>query len=234
MGSMDPDGLAYGQYCPMSRALEIVGERWTLLIVRDLICGTTRFNDLARGLPGLSRTLLAKRLRQLEKAGIVDHLAGAYVLTPAGRALESVVDSLGGWGARWAFEDPRDAELDPELLVWWMHERIDTTGLPGVRHVVRVEFTDDRRRWWIVRERGVASVCSTDPGYDVGLVLRASVADAYRVWMGKAPLRSALRSGTVVVEGEQGWTRRVESILRLSPAVPWMTAPAPDGPVAVH
>ena len=91
---------SYGQYCPMSRSLGMLGERWSLLIVRDLLSGTTRFNDLARGLPGLSRGLLAKRLRQLELAGVVERLKGRYLLTEAGRGLEPVVDALSAWGAR--------------------------------------------------------------------------------------------------------------------------------------
>lgn len=216
--------LGYGQYCPISRALEVLGERWTLLIVRDLICGTTRFNDLARGLPGLSRTLLAKRLRQLTRAEIVDHVDGEYVLTPAGQALEPVVFALGGWGADWVFEDPDPREQDPELLIWWMHRRLDVTGLPGSRQVVQVAFTDEPRAYWIVLERGIPSVCTNDPGYPVDLVLRASISDLYRVWLGRIPVDSAIRRGLVTVEGARAWTRRVSRILQLSPAAPLVRA----------
>lgn len=223
-GTRDAPAATYGQYCPISRALEVLGERWSLLLVRDMICGTTRFNDFARGLPGLSRTLLAKRLRQLERAGIVDHVGGEYVLTPAGRELEPVVFGIGAWGARWAFEDPRVEELDAELLVWWMHGRLDTSGLSGLRHVLQVGFTDDPRSWWIVVERGQASVCTSDPGYGVDLTLSGSVADTYRVWMGRRSLASALRDGSLTVTGERAWTSRVGSILRLSPAAPLVVA----------
>jgi DNA-binding HxlR family transcriptional regulator len=123
----------YGQYCPISRAVEVLGERWTLLIVRDLLCGFTRFNDLARGNPGLSRSLLSRRLRQLEQAGVVEHLDGAYRLTEAGEDLRDVVFRLGEWGARWQFGEPRLDELDPELLLWWAHERLDFSVLPNRR-----------------------------------------------------------------------------------------------------
>lgn len=210
-------GTEYGQYCPVSRALEVIGERWALLIVRDLICGTTRFNDLARGLPGLSRTLLAKRLRQLERAGVVRRDDGRYVLTAAGQELEPVVLGLGGWGATWAFEDPRPDELDPELLVWWMHARLDTSELPGSRHVLRFDFTDDPRDYWVVIDRGVPSVCTSDPGYDVDLLVRSSVADLYRVWLGRVPISSAVRYRLMELTGTREWTSRIGTILQLSP-----------------
>lgn len=116
---------SYGQYCPISRAVEVLGERWALLIVRDLLCGHSRFNDLARGNPGLSRSLLAKRLRQLERAGVVERVEGGYHLTAAGLDLRAVVFGLGEWGARWQFGEPRGDELDPELLLWWAHDRLD-------------------------------------------------------------------------------------------------------------
>jgi len=212
------NGQHYGQYCPISRALEVLGERWSLLIVRDLLCGTTRFNELARGLPGLSRTLLAKRLRQLVKAGIVEHTGADYLLTEAGWKLEPVVFGLGEWGAQWAFEDPRPEELDPELLVWWMHGRVDTSELPGQRHVLRVEFSDHPQSFWIVVERGVPSVCTTDPAYPVDLAICGSLPDLYRVWLGRVPVSSAVRQGLLVVNGPRAWTRRLSRILQLSPA----------------
>ncbi|MGI8946931.1 MAG: winged helix-turn-helix transcriptional regulator [Ornithinimicrobium sp.] len=208
---------AYGQYCPISRALEVLGERWALLIMRDLIVGATRFNELARGLPGLSRSLLAKRLRQLERAGLVDHLGGRYLLTEGGRDLEPVVFALGQWGARWSFEDPHADELDAELLVWWMHTRVDTTDLPGRRHVLHVRFSDDPRQYWIVVEDGVPSVCRSDPGFGVDLGLCSDVATLYKVWLGRLSLGSALRSGALQAAGATAWTRRLSTILQLSP-----------------
>ncbi|WP_035758867.1 winged helix-turn-helix transcriptional regulator [Granulicoccus phenolivorans] len=216
----------YGQYCPVSRALELLGERWALLIVRDLLCGTTRFNDLARGLPGLSRTLLAKRLRQLARAGLVDHLAGEYVLTPAGRELEPIVFGLGGWGARWAFSDPTPEELDPQLLVWWMHDRIDTSAIPGNRHVIAVIFTDEARSFWIVIDRGTASVCESDPGYPVDLTVRGALSDLYRVWLGRVPVDRAVRREVIRVEGDRAWTSRLSTILQRSPIAPLVPAEA--------
>lgn len=216
--------VSYGQYCPISRALDVVGERWSLLIVRDLIIGTTRFNDLARGLPGLSRSLLTKRLRQFEQAGLVERTGSHYVLTKAGQALEPIVFGLGEWGAQFAFGDPEPAELDAELLVWWMHSRIDTSGLPGKRHVVHIRFTDDPRLYWVVVEAGDPSICKTDPGYDTDVTLIADVAALYQIWLGKLSVNDALRAGKIEVVGSSAFTRRISSILQMSPMAPAVSA----------
>src|SRR5262245_27685893 len=126
----------YGQYCPVARASEILADRWTPLIVRELLAGLRHFNELDRGLPGISRALLVERLRRLERMGIVErHARGEgraveYALTRAGRELQRVIDVLGGWGARWAFGDPRPAELDPIVLRWWMRRRVHRSRLP--------------------------------------------------------------------------------------------------------
>ncbi len=207
----------YGQYCPITRALDLLGERWTLLIVRDLLVGTTRFNDLARGLPGLSRSLLSLRLRQLERAGVVERANGEYLLTAAGRELEPIVFGLGVWGARWSFGDPRPDELDAELLVWWMHTRLDASGFPGRRQVFRVRFTDDARPFWIVVEAGGPSVCHVDPGFETDVTITSDVASLYQVWLGRLPLEDAVRSGRVSFTGPVALTRRMPAVLRLSP-----------------
>ncbi|MGI9646009.1 MAG: winged helix-turn-helix transcriptional regulator [Ilumatobacteraceae bacterium] len=207
----------YGQYCPISRALDVLGERWTLLIVRDMLVGTTRFNDLARGLPGLSRSLLTKRLRQLERAGLVERLDGEYLLTDAGRDLEPIVFGIGSWGAKWTFGEPQPDELDPEVLVWWMHTRLDTSELPDRRSVLHIHFTDDPKRFWLVIEGGDPSVCVSDPGYDVDVTITSDVASLYEVWLGRRPLRQALRDGAVAFAGPPALTRRMPAVLQLSP-----------------
>jgi DNA-binding HxlR family transcriptional regulator len=216
----------YGQYCPISRALDVLGERWTLLIVRDMLVGTTRFNDLARGLPGLSRSLLTKRLRQLERAGLVERFDGEYLLTEAGRDLEPIVFGIGSWGAKWTFGEPHPDELDPEVLVWWMHTRLDTSDLPGRRHVLHIRFTDEPRRFWVVIEGGDPSVCLTDPGYDVDVTITADLAGLYEVWLGRIPLKQALRAGRVAFEGQPAITRRMPAVLRLSPVSDTVVAAA--------
>jgi DNA-binding HxlR family transcriptional regulator len=227
---------SYGQYCPMSRTLNILGERWSLLIVRDLLFGFSRFNDLARSLPGLSRGLLAKRLRQLEMAGIVERLGSRYLLTEAGQRLEPVVDALSKWGAEWTFGEPEPDELDPAVLVWWMHARLDTSGLPGKRHVFHVRFTDDPQQFWIVAELGEPSVCVADPGFDVDVQITSDVSSLFQVWLGQLPLREAMRTGRVVFAGPAALTRRMPGVLRLSPLAQTVEAnrAEPDAGVPPH
>lgn len=214
----------YGQYCPISRAVEVLGERWSLLIVRDLLCGTTRFNELARGLPGLSRSLLAKRLRQLELAGVIEHLDGQYLLTEAGNDLRPVVFGLGEWGSRWQFGDPRESELDPELLLWWVHDRLDFSLLPDRRFVLQFRFTDERRLFWIVKDASGPSLCTHDPGFDVDVIVEAGLAVMYRVWLGDVDLRAALKDGSVTFTGATALVRRMPKVFLLSPAAPFVAA----------
>jgi DNA-binding HxlR family transcriptional regulator len=217
---MGNQGAGYGQYCPISRALDLLGERWSLLIVRDMLVGTTRFNDLARGLPGLSRSLLTKRLRQFERAGLIERVRGQYLLTEAGRGLEPIVFGLGTWGARWTFGDPDPHELDAELLVWWMHTRLDTSDLPGRRQVFHIRFSDDPKMFWIVIESGVPSVCLTDPGFEVDVTIASDVGSLYQVWVGRLPVKDAIRSGRLKFAGPTALTRRMPAVLQLSPIAP--------------
>ena len=220
----------YGQYCPITRAVEVLGERWSLLIVRDLICGSTRFNDLARGNPGLSRSLLSKRLRQLEHAGIVDHVGEEYLLTEAGRELDTVVMQLGVWGAKWQFGDPREDELDPELLMWWVHDRLDLSPLPQPRLVLEFDFVDQRRRFWIVRDAGGPSVCSYDPGFDVDATVHAPLATMYQLWFGQEDLRAAIRAGRIELSGREAIVRALPDVLQLSPITPLIVDVVPKLP----
>jgi DNA-binding HxlR family transcriptional regulator/putative sterol carrier protein len=217
-------GSGYGQYCPISRALDVLGERWTLMIVRDLLVGTERFNDLARGLPGLSRSLLSKRLRRLERAELVERLDGRYVLTEAGRELEPIVFGIGSWGARWTFGEPRPDELDAQLLVWWMHSRIDTSQLPRRRTVLHLRFTDDPQPFWVVIESGDPSVCLTDPGYDVDVTITSDLSSLHQVWLGRLPLKQAVGDGRVRLDGPSALTRRMGAVLRLSPLADTVSA----------
>jgi DNA-binding HxlR family transcriptional regulator len=213
-------GVGYGQYCPISRALEVLGERWSLLIVRDMLVGTTRFNDLARGLPGLSRTLLAKRLRHFERAGIVERVDGDYLLTEAGQALEPIVFGLGDWGAQWMFGDPDPDECDAQLLVWWMHTQLDTSVLPEGRRVLQIRFTDDPQTFWVLIESGEPSVCVVDPGFEVDVTITSDVGSLLQVWLGRLPLKDALRSRRVEFSGPPALTRRMPAVFRLSPVAP--------------
>ena len=213
----------YAQYCPIVRAVEVVGERWTLLIVREMLVGARRFNDLARGLPGLSRALLTRRLRQLEAAGIVVRSDGGYDLTPAGEDLRPLVFGLAEWGARHAFGDPRPEELDPEVLMWWLHGRIETTEVTR-RAVVQVEVSDRKRVFWLVVEPGDASVCYADPGFEVDAVLRSDVATLFRMWEGEIELLDAVKAGTIDLRGPRWIVAGLPRWLQLSPVAPYVRA----------
>jgi DNA-binding HxlR family transcriptional regulator len=206
----------YAQYCPISRALDVLGGRWTLLILRDMLVGARRFNEIARGLPGISRALLSRRLRQLEAAGLVLHTDDGYELTQAGEDLRPLVFGLAEWGARYTFGDPRPEELDPELLMWWMHERIDTSEITQ-RAVVMVDMTDPRRFFWLVLEPGDASVCLTDPGFEVDAVLKARLAELYKMWNGQTDLLGAIRNGTIELEGARWIVRGLPRWFQYSP-----------------
>ena len=213
----------YAQYCPIVRAVEVVGERWTLLLVREMLNGVSRFNDLARGLPGLSRGLLARRLRQMEAAGLVVRGEDGYVLTPAGEDLRPLVFGLAEWGARHAFGDPRPEELDPEVLMWWLHGRIDTSELAR-RAVIQVEIADRRRMFWLVIEPGDASVCYTDPGFEVDAVLRSDLATMYRMWEGEIDLLDAVKAGSIEFSGPRWVVAGLPRWLQLSPVAPYVQA----------
>jgi DNA-binding HxlR family transcriptional regulator len=213
----------YAQYCPIVRAVEVLGERWTLLIVREMLTGSRRFNELSRGLPGLSRALLSLRLRQLVAAGLVRRSDDGYDLTPAGEDLRPLVFGLADWGARHAFGDPRPEELDPETLMWWFHGRIDT-GEVERRAVIQVEIADRARRFWLVVEPDEASVCYTDPGFQIDAVLRSDLATLYRMWEGEIDLLDAVKAGSIELSGPRWIVRGLPRWLQLSPVAPIVRA----------
>jgi DNA-binding HxlR family transcriptional regulator len=204
---------SYAQYCPVAKTSEILGDRWTLLIVRELLGGARGFNELQRGLPGISRSVLADRMRSLERAEIVERRTGprgrtlGYRLTPAGRDLEPVVQAIGEWGATWSFTDPRPEELDPDLLIVWMARHVDRHQLPADRVVVQFDFRDPAKRYWMVLEPSEVSVCMQHPGFDVDLKVTADTATLYRVYLGRAELRAALQTGKLTITGARSLQR---------------------------
>jgi DNA-binding HxlR family transcriptional regulator len=217
----------YGQYCPITRAVEVLGERWSMLIVRDMLCGAARFNEIARGNPRLSRSLLSKRLRQLEQAGIIERIDDEYLLTPAGEDLRPVVFGLGEWGAKWQFDEPRERELDPELLMWWVHGRLDFSKLPDRRVVLEFQFSDVPQDFWILKDSQGPSVCTHDPGFGVDALIESDLSTMYQVWLGKLPLRDALDDGRVSFHGQPAIVRRLPSALQLSPIAGVVAAVSP-------
>jgi DNA-binding HxlR family transcriptional regulator len=207
----------YGQYCPISRAAEVLGDRWTIHIVRDLLTGATRFNELARSNPGLARGLLSRRLQQLQRAGVVVQAEdGSYQLTEGGRDLEPIVLGLAAWGARWTFGEPEPEELDPDLLLWWLHRRLDPEQLPDPRFTVAVSFADHPKRYWIVVERD-ATLCLAEPRFEIDLVLRATRRALYRTYLGHVPLSTAHRRGDVELVGGRAAVRAFMAAFRPSP-----------------
>ena len=198
---------SYAQYCPVAKASEILGDRWTLLIVREMLGGASGFNELQRGLPGISRSVLADRMRALERAEVIDRRTGPqgrtleYRLTPAGRDLEPVVQAIGEWGATWSFTDPRPEELDPDLLIVWIARHVDRRRLPPNRTVVQFEFRDPKRRYWMVLEPSEVSVCLQHPGFDVDLEVTADTTTLYRVYLGRAELGSAIGASKLTISG---------------------------------
>ncbi len=207
----------YSQYCPISRAAELLGDRWTLHIVRDLLTGATRFNDLIKGNPGLSRALLSRRLRQLQMAGIVAQGDdGGYLLTESGRDLKPLIFGLATWGAKWTFGEPTADELDPDLLVWWLHRQLDTSGLPRPRFTVYLPFTDHASRYWIVAE-DVASVCLSDPGFEVDLAIHTDRSALYETYLGRRSLLDAQRVGAIELEGSRSAIRAFNQAFHQSP-----------------
>jgi DNA-binding HxlR family transcriptional regulator len=218
----------YHQYCPVARATEVFADRWTPLIVRELLAGSRHFNELERGLPGISRSLLTSRLRRLEESGVINRSTITpntvdYELTEAGRDLQRVIDILGAWGARWAFGDPRPEELDPVLLLWRMHRRIYLDRLPSGRTIVELDFGGrGGRRLWLVLERREVSVCLRPPGFRPHLVVHADLSLFYRVWLGAVDYASARRDGRISVDGPAPLARAFPTWFKWSPMARWV------------
>lgn len=211
----------YGQFCPVAVASEIFAERWTPIILRELVLGSTGFNEIHRGVPRISRALLAKRLRELVTAGIVDATGGEYRLTDAGEDLGEVVKSLGAWGARWTAPVRRD-RLDAKLLTWDMRRRIAVDRLPERRVVVRFDFRGvppehkAPRTYWLVLERPEVDLCIIEPGFEVDVFVDADLATFARVWLGELPLRQVIREGGIKLSGARDVVRDFPSWLLLS------------------
>jgi DNA-binding HxlR family transcriptional regulator len=174
-----------------------------------MLTGTRHFNDIERGLPGISRALLARRLRQLQDAGIIEKRVGEsggrtteYHLTDAGRELHIVINSLLSWGAAWAFGDPSPEQLDPLLLMWWMRNRVNVDQRPESRVVVQFDFRGANTcTYWLVLSREDVSLCLTDPGYEINVLITADLATFFKLWLGRISYNEAINDYGVSVEG---------------------------------
>ena len=213
----------YGQFCPVAKATEVIGEKWTLLILRELMLGTTRFNEFQRAISRMSPTLLAKRLRHLEECGIVirKKLSGQkgyeYRLTAAGKELGPLVEILAVWGMRWVRGQMSDDELDVEWLMWDLRRRLQTERLPDGETVICFIFDelDKHKNWWMLVDDDAVDLCTEDPGKDVDLYINTSVRVMAEIWKGDRELRTALRGKSVKAHGSRHLMRTMPDWLGL-------------------
>ena len=214
----------FGQFCPVALASEVLTQRWTLLVIRELLAGSTRFNDIRRGVPRISATLLKERLESLEHAEIVERRKSRdggvfeYVLTKAGQELRPVLAGIGSWGQRWA-RDIRPEDLDPGWLVWNVHRRLNTAEMPPGRTVIQIEFTDGPRNgryFWLVSNDGRVEVCLKNPGYAVNLQVRTTVRVLAESWRGIRSVRQEIRSGAIALDGKAALRKAFPNWLLLS------------------
>ena len=223
-----PEASGYGQFCPVSMAAEILCSRWTVVLLREMLCGSTRFNDLRRGLPRMSPTLLSKRLKELELAGVIRSVPTAaglseYVLTDAGEDLRPIIIGIGSWGQRWVESRLSLRNLDPTLLMWDMRRNLSTDPLPPRRCTIQFvypELQPTHRNYWLVVESGDVDLCQTDPGFEVDLLVTSSLRTMTSIWMGLTRLDAEVRAGRVQLDGDPAVGRSMQAWLKLSTFAP--------------
>lgn len=227
----------YGQFCPIAKAAEIFCERWTALVIRNLGAGAERFNDIHRGVPHMSATLLTKRLRQLEAEGLVRRRRSppgkswTYHLTQAGAEFLPLVSALGIWGQRWTRRELQEGEVDLGLLIWGLEYSVDPTAFGPKRHVLRLTVSDQpehKRLYWFVCEAGELDLCVSDPGGATDLFLEATLADLIRVYRGDVALETAMDDGRLRVDGAPKHVRRLRRWFNFDEMA--QTSLAGDGP----
>lgn len=213
----------HGSYCPVNLATEVLADRWTPLIIREMLLGTTRFNDLVRALPGISRSLLTQRLRHLERHGVLEAWpsptgrGSEYHLTPAGKDLDRVVDALARWAIEWLYDDLQTEEIPPTQLMWWMHRRVDASRFPPVRTVLEFRFTRPRETIWLLLERESASVCIHHPGGEPDVVVSATARTLGQVFQGGRRWHDAVANGDIDVSGAPRLVRSLPTWFTWSP-----------------
>jgi DNA-binding HxlR family transcriptional regulator len=225
----------YGQFCPIALGAEIFAQRWTPLILRELLLGSHSFSQLQRGLPRISRNLLVQRLAFLEEAGVIERRARAgergfdYYPTQAGEELRPVVFALGTWGYKWTAQELNPENLDAGLLMWFLRRRVRSEALPDDKVLVRFEFwgqvkraafLEEQQSFWLVLEKPDVELCLTDPGFDVGLLVEAELAAMIRVYLGQMSLTEALRTGVVRMSGRRDLRSGFRNWLGITPFAP--------------
>lgn len=219
---------SYRQFCPVAMAAETLCTRWTVVLLRELIAGSTRFNDLRRGVPRMSPALLSKRLRDLEEAGVISRtpIAGEpgvyeYRLTGAGQDLQPVIEAIGFWGQKWVETGPSLENLDPELLMWDMRRNLNTQPIPQRRSTIQFIYQDragPQKNWWLIVEPDKpVDLCNVDPGFDVDLYVATDLRTMTEIWMGLNTVARARDDDRLTLTGDGDLARAMQSWLGLSP-----------------
>ena len=219
------DTGSYGQFCPVAMAAEVVCTRWTALVLRELFAGSSRFSDLRKGVPRMSPTLLSKRLKEMQAAGIVERAPDEdgslkYRLTPAGLELKDIVFGLGNWGQKWLDARTSLKNLDPSLLMWDMRRNLDPRPLPPRRAVIQIvypELSPARRNWWLIVDGESKDLCSVDPGFEVDLLVETDLRTMTAIWMGHTTVRAEVAAGNLRLEGDSALKSSMQAWLGLSP-----------------
>lgn len=216
----------YGQFCPVAMAAELLCTRWTIVLLRELLAGSARFNDLRRGVPKMSPTLLSQRLKELESAGVIERRRARsakgvleYHMTEAGRDLRPVVEAIGFWGQRWVEARQSLDNLDPSLLMWDMRRNLNPAPLPNHRTVIQFMYPElpvAKRSWWLVVEpQGEVDLCWPDPGFDVDLYVSTDLRTMTKIWMGLTTVEKEREK--VALTGHRDIARKMQTWLGLSP-----------------
>jgi DNA-binding HxlR family transcriptional regulator len=196
----------YGQFCPVAMAAELLATRWTMVVLGEMLSGSTRFNEIRHGVPRMSSALLAKRLRELERAGVLTHQNGDYVLTRSGRDLAPIIQGLGRWALQWVDSDCSLSNLDARLLMWNMRRNLRPDPMPSRRVVVEFNFPelprDESRYWLIVAPTQPVDLCSLDPGYDIDLLVTADLRAMTSAWMGMSDFQAELGARRIKLDGD--------------------------------
>lgn len=226
-GSRVTEG-SYGQFCPVAMAAEVLCTRWTVVVLREMIAGSTRFNDLRRGVPRMSSALLSQRLKYLEQAGVISRArvggnlgSFEYQLTRSGRDLQSLIEGFGVWGQRWIESKMTLQNLDPQLLMWDMRRNLDPKPLPRRRSTIQFlypEVPEVHRTWWlVVAPDKTVDLCSIDPGFEVDLYVSSDLRTMTAIWMGLATVRKAVHDRHVKLVGDKRLASDMQTWLGLSP-----------------
>ncbi len=218
---------SYGQFCPVARAAEIVGTRWTIILLRELLAGSTKFNELRKGVPQMSPSLLSKRLIEMEEAGIVEKKAVIkgrgfhYLITDSGKELSPIIFTLGTWGQKYVTSEFEKHELDPTLLMWDIQRRIHISMFPeNGRFVIEFHIKDapaERRNWWIIIQNSNAELCLHHTGYEVDISIESNLKTLTNIWMGVCSIELAKKEKKILLRGQNKYIKSFSEWFLLSP-----------------